>query len=44
LVLTFSVMYAMIFDLLIGFAIELPFPPRILFAVGPGVPGCRVGL
>src|SRR5580700_52350 len=44
LVLTFSVMYAMIFDLLIGFAIELTFPPRILFAVGPGVPGCRVGL
>src|SRR6201984_608400 len=44
LVLTFSVMYAMILDLLIGFAIDLCFPPRILFAVGPGVPGYRVGL
>jgi hypothetical protein len=36
--LTFSAMYEMIFDLLIGFAIELTFPPRIVFAAGSGVP------
>jgi hypothetical protein len=37
-VLTFSAMCAMILDLLSGFAIELLFPPRCNFFLGPAVP------